>query len=396
MKRTRIYKKQKSWAYRVYYIGDDRKTHTINKQGFKSKNDAQEAAREVENRRAVTRLDVAENITFAQYFESWINTYKIGRYSASTDSKYEVALRFIQDYFFDDLLKDITKMEYQGFIDDYSKEHVKDSIYRLNGYIRLCLQEAVDERIINRNFTKNVVITSNKKSRPSEVKYLELDVTTELKKLAKKDATLSNVSACEILFALGTGCRYSEIVGVTWNNIDFENHTVNIQKTYDYKKRTGFLPTKTKSSIRQITISNELTRELKLLRIQQREIFFQQGFTNKDNFVFINKEHNVPSDTSANNVLRKYLKKIYFKKNKDKGMNDAENEKALDETHLIGFHGLRHTHASYLISRGLSLEYISQRLGHSNVGITSKVYIHLLNDYREREDNKAMKALSEL
>jgi len=395
-KHTLIYKKQKVWAYRVYYTGEDGKTHSINKQGFKSKADAEDAAREIENRRAVTRLDIAENISFAKYFESWINTYKLGRYSPSTDSKYEVALRFIQDYFFDDLLKDITKMEYQGFIDHYAEDHVKDSVYRINGYIRSCIQEAVEERIIDRNFTRNVVVTSKKKGRPAEVKYLESDIASQLRILAKQDATLSNISACEILFALGTGCRYAEIVGVTWNNIDFEKHTVNIQKTYDYKKRTGFLPTKTESSVRQITISDELIRELRLLRMQQREIFFQQGFKNNKNFVFINKRHTVPSDTSANNVLRKYLKKIYFEKNKAKGMNYKENKKALDEMYLIGFHGLRHTHASYLIAHGLSLEYISQRLGHSNVAITSKVYIHLLNDYREREDSKAMKALSEL
>jgi len=396
IKHTLIYKKQKVWAYRVYYTGEDGKTHSINKQGFKSKADAEDAAREIENRRAVTRLDIAENISFAKYFESWINTYKLGRYSPSTDSKYEVALRFIQDYFFDDLLKDITKMEYQGFIDHYAEDHVKDSVYRINGYIRSCIQEAVEERIIDRNFTRNVVVTSKKKGRPAEVKYLESDIASQLRILAKQDATLSNISACEILFALGTGCRYAEIVGVTWNNIDFEKHTVNIQKTYDYKKRTGFLPTKTESSVRQITISDELIRELRLLRMQQREIFFQQGFKNNKNFVFINKRHTVPSDTSANNVLRKYLKKIYFEKNKAKGMNYKENKKALDEMYLIGFHGLRHTHASYLIAHGLSLEYISQRLGHSNVAITSKVYIHLLNDYREREDSKAMKALSEL
>ncbi|MBL3532073.1 tyrosine-type recombinase/integrase [Companilactobacillus zhachilii] len=259
-KTTRIYKKQNTWAYRVFYKDDRGKERSINHQGFKRRSDAEDAAREIENRRAITRLGIADKISFAKYFESWINTYNIGRFSPSTDSKYQVALGFIQDYFFDDLLKDITKMEYQGF--KYAQDHVKDSICRINGYIRSCIQEAVEERIIDRNFTRNVVITSKKKGRLDDVKYLEADVASGLKILAKKDATLSNISACEILFALGTGCRYSEIVGVTWNNIDFENHTVNIQKTYDYKKRTGFLPTKTESSVRQIKISDELTREL--------------------------------------------------------------------------------------------------------------------------------------
>lgn len=62
----------------------------------------------------------------------------------------------------------------------------------------------------------------------------------------------------------------------------------------------------------------------------------------------------------------------------------------------IGMHGLRHTHASYLFSQGLSLEYVSQRLGHSNIGITSKIYVHILKDYKECEDVKAMEVLENL
>lgn len=47
---------------------------------------------------------------------------------------------------------------------------------------------------------------------------------------------------------------------------------------------------------------------------------------------------------------------------------------------------LKHTHASYLISKGISIEYISKRLGHANIEITWHVYSHLLDEQKSAED----------
>ncbi|KZD14386.1 Phage integrase [Oenococcus oeni] len=49
---------------------------------------------------------------------------------------------------------------------------------------------------------------------------------------------------------------------------------------------------------------------------------------------------------------------------------------------------MRHSHASYLLSKGVSIQYVSERLGHSNVGITENAYSHLLKTLRENEEKK--------
>ncbi|WDT66065.1 site-specific integrase [Companilactobacillus crustorum] len=388
------------YGYRIYYYDENGKRKSIQKTGFKLRREAIRVATKLENRKNETDLDKAERITFAQFFQEWMDTYKIGRFSESTDNKYKNAQIYIQKYFRGELLKDITKIDYQKFIDDYARNHVKDSIYRINGYIRTCIKEAMGEGLIQRDFTNNVIVTTKKKGKPKELKYLETNVASELKKIALSNASMLNISAYEILFALDTGARYAEIVGMTWDNIDFNTNTVSIRRTYDYKQRTGFLPTKTESSIRDITISNDLKHELKRLKLQQQTLFLKQGYPNKNNFVFINNRHEVPTDTAANKLLRHYLKMIDHNYYLSKGMSkvDAKNiikQKSLNHEY-IGFHGLRHTHASYLISKGLSMEYVSQRLGHSNVGITSKVYVHLLSDYKKKEDSKAMDFLQNL
>lgn len=388
------------YGFRIFYNDKNGKRRSIQKTIFKRQSDARKYAEKLENRVNETDIEKAETITFAKYFSEWMYAYKIGRYTKSTDNKYINAQKFIENYFKDTLLKNISKMDYQSFIDDYAKDHVKESIERLNGYIQSCIAEAIDEELIHRNFTRNLVITTNKKSKPADLKYLELDVASRLKEMALKDESIFNISAYEIVFALDTGARYAEIAGMTWDNIDLDNNTIYIKRTYDYKERTGFLPTKTESSVRELAISDNLKRSLKKLQLQQRKLFLRQGFDNKHKFVFMNNRHQIPSDSAANKVLRNYLKSIDTQNYKSKGLNDKEIEKKIHskvkKNEYIGMHGLRHTHASYLFSQGLSLEYVSQRLGHSNIGITSKIYVHILKDYKEREDVKAMEVLENL
>ncbi|WP_180370067.1 tyrosine-type recombinase/integrase, partial [Oenococcus oeni] len=74
------------------------------------------------------------------------------------------------------------------------------------------------------------------------------------------------------------------------------------------------------------------------------------------------------SNEAVNHVLKKDLKHI--------GAKD------------VAFHALRHSHASYLLSKGVSIQYVSERLGHSSIAITEKVYAHMLQTLRENEEDK--------
>lgn len=62
--------------------------------------------------------------------------------------------------------------------------------------------------------------------------------------------------------------------------------------------------------------------------------------------------------------------------------------KHLKITPLITAHGLRHTHASILLFEEVNLIYVSERLGHSNIEITSSTYAHVLKELRERDSRK--------
>lgn len=57
-------------------------------------------------------------------------------------------------------------------------------------------------------------------------------------------------------------------------------------------------------------------------------------------------------------------------------------------------YSLRHTHASYLISKEISIEYISKRLGHANISITLDIYTHLLDEHKKIQGQRVREIFS--
>lgn len=81
----------------------------------------------------------------------------------------------------------------------------------------------------------------------------------------------------------------------------------------------------------------------------------------------------VPTDNAVNKLLRSAHDKLGIKK--------------------ITFHGLRHTHASYLLYKNVSIYVISKRLGHSDVGITQRVYTHVIDELQSEQTELINNAL---
>jgi integrase len=267
-------------------------------------------------------------------------------------------------------LKNVTKVDYQKALDKYGENHVKDTVSNFNSYVRLVVQEAMDEGIIYKDFTRKVEIDSQVKSN-NRLKFLEENEAVKLRNYCLKSGGIFSITKFEIALAIATGFRYAEVVGLTWNDIDFTDNKISVNKTYNYKDHDGFKPTKTESSIRTIDVDSQTISMLKQLQLEQKKCFLRQGYKNKDNLVFINHKHTVPTNTAANKALQKALDTLKIKKRRT-------------------FHSLRHTHASMLIANNVSIEYIAERLGHSNTSTTAKTYIHLLQKRRESEVKKTI------
>lgn len=253
-----------------------------------------------------------ELITFSNYFKNWINIYKRNRYSASTIHKYDDMLKFVQKYFGNTKLKDITKIDYQKMIDEFSKNHVKTTVGMLNGAIRSSLQDALEEQIIHFDFTRNALISSKKKSK--QIKYFEIDEAYRIRQYCLHHANMHCISRYSIALSLATGLRYGEVLGLTWKDINFEKNTISVNKTYDYKRRTGFKPTKTPSSVRILDVDPVTMKLMKHLKLEQAQLFLKQRFSNNENMVFINDQHNIPGNVAVNDVIKRIQRDLGIKK----------------------------------------------------------------------------------
>lgn len=165
-----------------------------------------------------------------------------------------------------------------------------------------------------------------------------------------------------ILLLLVTGIRFEELIGLTRPDFDFKRNTIDINKVwgYNHKMKEGFGPTKTPQAVRRISVDPKVMIEFKKL--------FMVMPDNVHRLVFFSpsSKYKVLSNNAVNKTLRKVLDDLGIKK--------------------ITCHGLRHTHASALIYKKISIVYICERLGHSSPNITYKKYAHLLKELRDDEE----------
>ena len=147
----------------------------------------------------------------------------------------------------------------------------------------------------------------------------------------------------QMLFWLG--CRVGELLALTSQDIDFENGTVNISKTYYRRNQTDYLtPPKTESSNRKITIPKFLVEERKDFVDRQYEL------TPEDRIFPI-------TDRAIQKKMKQKTKQVKLKP--------------------IRVHDLRHSHIALLIEKGMQPLVIAQRVGHDSVNTTMNIYGHL-------------------
>lgn len=184
--------------------------------------------------------------------------------------------------------------------------------------------------------------------------------------------------------AVNTGFRRGEMVALTWKDIDFENNQISITKAAS--KTRGKLivkEPKTPSSIRTIKLPRQCFTMLREWKKQQIELMLEvgskwKGFRGKEfdsNCVFIQTDDNVGTMMYLDTPTSKFadIIKLY-----NGSVSDAK-----DKLPEIRLHDLRHTHATILLGKGVDIETVAKRLGHSNASVTLDIYGHALESMDE-------------
>lgn len=378
---ARYVKRGKSWQYELSYKDqEDGKFKKLRKSGFKTKSEAIAEAAEIESNLAKGFKLKPIKMSFPEYFEHFINTYKKGSIRENTLKGYMSNLKRVQELFDSTLVKDITRTDYQKLINIFSKDHAKDTVSNLNTQIRHSLQPLIDEGALQSDFTKNVVIKGKNIEKQTNDKFINLSQFKKLVEYFKNHLNPFYSSSTVLYIASITGMRLSEVLALTWEDIDFEKLVIHTHRTWDYrnkKENQDFLPMKTDSSNRFIIIDEVNAQILKQFQCKQNQILQNLNVQPPYNLVCWNIKNGIPNISSIQRSLKAALSACDIKEN-------------------LSIHGLRHTHASILLYQGIDIMTVAKRLGHSSTLITQNVYAHIIKELEVRDSEKIRNIFQEI
>ena len=236
------------------------------------------------------------------------------------------------------------------FVGGRKEGRTKQSVSKLNNCFSQAFKDSLNERLINRDPT--APIYEKKAAKQEESKFMNINTFKNLKRFS---TTKNELSYLAIFILVSTGGRFGEVQKLKYSDINKKENTIHLPGT------------KTESADRYVTITKQDMKHIQsVLNTRPTPIDKNANIFNTGVTLITNK--------AVTNTLRKFLLE-----------NNAGN---------YTLHALRHTHASILLGKGFTIQYVSKRLGHANIEITWRVYSHLLEELKSEEDNKLDNALN--
>ena len=305
--------------------------------------------------------DMNRTSLFYEYYAQWIEVYKKGAIREATLAKYLMTQKWVEKLIPEVKVSELTRTVYQQLLNEYAKEHERQTTLDFHHQLKGAILDAVDEGLLSRDPTRKAII-KGKTPKTKKIKYLnQFELHTLIADLDIKDTPNWDWF---ILLVAKTGMRFSEALAITPEDFDFARQTLSISKTWDYKGNGGFLPTKNKSSVRKIQIDWQIVVKFSVLT--------KELPPDKPIFIGELKIYN----STVNDVLARHCKAC--------GISE------------ISIHGLRHTHASLLLFAGVSIASVARRLGHASMTTTQKTYLHIIQELENKDVDLVMRTLSGL
>ena len=376
-------KRGNKWEYYFEIASVDGKRKRISKSGFATKKEALkfgiQSMAEYEN---TGKVVFNSEISLADFLDMWLTERCSIVINPQTYDMYSNYLNYsIKPNIGKYKLSNITYTTIQSFVNERHEHGWKTgTIKRCTTMLSSAFKWAIKNDYIKSNPVLDIEYPKNDIVDDEELSYTQ-DQMNEFFEAYKDNQLMYTI----LMVGYHCGLRISETLGLTWEDIDFENKTMSINKQLQWTKSRGKHICKPKfNSCRVIDLDDNIIKYLYELKQSQTE--------NEDARLYryyLDKNNNVIETTAP---ITNYLDFVAIKE--DGKENDRRSITVFlgrQKKHgkpVFGTHALRHTHCTRMIQNGVNLRYVQQRLGHKDIDITLKIYNHLNKDGRTSEINK--------
>ena len=300
-------------------------------------------------------------MTLQEFLAEWLKTVSISR-SKGTHTTYSWTVKKrILPYIGDVNLMELRPDRIQRFYLHLQKEGLSNhAVHVTHKTLRVAMNHAVKLGLIGRNPCSG---TTPPRPKQTEMKFYDEQQVKSLLNTAKK---IGDRFYALYYLAINTGMRQSELIGLKWEDFNWELGTIQVKRQVRHFKGGSytFMEPKSKSGIRTIIIGKQALEILKNHKNEQELLKDSAGEEWNDlDLVFPSF---VGTPVTASNIRRAFRKLL-----KVSGLPK------------IRFHDLRHTAASLMLNHGIPVLIVSKRLGHSKPSITIDVYGHIIPSKQE-------------
>ena len=267
--------------------------------------------------------------------------------------------------FYDLLEKDTQLVRKKGNNGSKTKKPLSGkTILEHHRLLRAMLHKAVYWQLIVANPAERVQPPKARKPKRRSYDDEQTKILLENLELLSSEDTKYKVA---IILTVFTGVRLGELMGLEWQDVDFKNGIISINRSSQYLSDMGVFTKvpKTESSIREIAIPEfiiSLLEEYKLWYEEQKSIY-DELWMNSDR-LFVQADGKPMHPSTISKWFVKYVGQIGLP--------------------VINFHGLRHTNASLLVAQNIDIAVISARLGHAQISTTLDFYVHPLLSHNRK------------
>lgn len=322
-----------------------------------------------------SKNNVAEpNMTLDQWYEKWMRVYKEPTLRPSTITRLKGAYKnHIKPVFGNMQLNSITNLMVTDLFNTLCKTYSKKQVECIRYVLFNMFRYALDNNLCRQNPVRGVKVTGYKTDRK---KVLTIKEQQDFFQAAKGDFYYNL-----FIVAINTGLRSGELRALTFEDIDFTNNVININKTlvYYYGNGTGeckFHEPKTKAGYRRVPI-NSICRQALQSQIKQVHQLTHEAkyISTLGNLLFVTKLNTPIQSMEYSYNIDRIIKKANVKRKKN-GQEPISH---------FNTHAFRHTFATRCFEAGIPPKTVQTYLGHTSLQMTMDIYTDVLEEKKKSD-----------